>query len=283
MSIIGMVDMSGKNNVGYNKPVEHLIDEVEEYKQQAQENPAALASNIPRLVELLDASKGRSDEFELRNTVLGTLLNIMNQDPTILDEYYPEVVGSTLDTPESKVFARKLLHETVELVKRDISPITVSEGLGSVQSEVQDFLNKQLSTHGTDEHLPINGATAMALSQHITEYADVVSGREQLVFECCADALEALVEYYAKQNGVDPIDGLVALQARYEKEPDAFSFGFSRSGSIEDMIDEGETQSVQYVLQNMFDGIVGTVVIIAFEQTADRILRAEAVLAEQIQ
>jgi len=266
-----------------NQSIDELIQEVEGYKEQAETDPEAVTSNLPRLLEILEWTEFDSDQVILRDTVLNVVWTIVEHNPGSVEGQYPALIEATLDTTESKLLARKLLHEIVELVARDVQFDDIYQGLELVESEMTTYVEETVEELETEERLPANGATAMGLAQHLSDYADSVSGRAQMAVEAYADALLDLVRYHASEQGIDPIDGYVDLKSRYAPLSDEFTLGFSEDGSIEDMIDVGKTQSTEYALRYLVDGIVATAYIITVEETADRILRAEAVIAEQLQ
>src|SRR5699024_9330701 len=64
--------------------------------------------------------------------------------------------------------------------------------------------------------LPGGGATEIELASRLREYADSVSGREQLAVETFADSLELVPRVLAENAGLDPIDTLVDLRSAHE-------------------------------------------------------------------
>jgi hypothetical protein len=266
-----------------NQSIDELIEEVEGYEEQAETDPEAVASKLPRLREILEWTEFDSEQLLLRDTVLSVVWIVVENNPDSVEDQYPALIEAALDTTESKIVARKLLHEIVDLVARDIQSDDIYQGFELVESEMVNYVDETVEELDTEERLPANGAMAMGLAQHLSDYADSVSGRAQLAVEAYADALLDLVRYQASEQGLDPIDGYVDLKSRAETRSDTFTLGFSADGSIEDMIDAGETESTEYALRYLVDAIVATAYILAVEETADRILRAEAVIAEQLQ
>lgn len=261
---------------------EALIEEVDGYVGRAQSNPAAVVSELPRLLELLKSTGFEPTEVYLRGGILTTAWAIVDDNPRAFDEYYPEFIEATLDTTESTVIARKLLHETAELVAQDVSLEKLFDGFQLTESEIVESVDEIVADLDTDDELPDNGATANAIAMHLWDFADSVPGREQLAVEAYGEAMTDLAEYHAARHGLDPIDGIVDLRARYDASTDGSRFGFSTDG-VADMIAAGETQSVTRILRYTTDAAMATSVILAVEGTTDGILRAEAVLAEQLQ
>ncbi len=64
--------------------------------------------------------------------------------------------------------------------------------------------------------LPGGGAPEVELASRLRDYADGVSGREQLAIEAFADSLEVVPRVLAGNAGIDSIDTLVDLRAAHE-------------------------------------------------------------------
>lgn len=277
--------MAGTGSQGlaqFDKSLSELVEEAEDYEKQAESDPAAVSSNIPRLLAFLESSGTEREEIILRDSTLGTIQLLVAHDPAALGSRYPEIVEATLDTQESRVIARSLLHESVELIERDVTVQTITAGFDLAAEKLLEETNTILSKYETESRLPSNGATMMTLKEHLEDYVDSVMGREQLAAEAFIEALSRSIEYHATQQGIDPIDGFVDLQSRYKRESEPFALGFSKDGDIEDMIEADETQSWGLVVKSLIDATLGAIIILSVERTTERILRAEAVIAEQI-
>jgi thermosome len=84
------------------------------------------------------------------------------------------------------------------------------------------------------------GAPEIELALRLRDYAKTVGGREQLAIEAFADALEVVPRALAENAGLDPIDMVVALRAKHEKEKNGHRFGLDvYEGEVRDMITEG--------------------------------------------
>jgi len=64
--------------------------------------------------------------------------------------------------------------------------------------------------------LPGGGAPEVELASRLRDYADGISGREQLAIEAFADSLEVVPRVLAGNAGIDSIDTLVDLRAAHE-------------------------------------------------------------------
>ena len=84
------------------------------------------------------------------------------------------------------------------------------------------------------------GAPEIELALRLRDYAKTVGGREQLAIEAFADALEVIPRALAENAGLDPIDMVVALRAKHEKEKNGHHYGLDvYEGEVRDMLDEG--------------------------------------------
>ncbi|MGF3523211.1 MAG: thermosome subunit beta [Candidatus Bathyarchaeia archaeon] len=83
--------------------------------------------------------------------------------------------------------------------------------------------------------VPGGGATEMEVSKRIKEYADTLSGREQLAVKQFAEALEVVPRTLAENAGLDQLDILVELRAKHVKPKD-YVYGVDVfTGKIQDM------------------------------------------------
>ena len=63
---------------------------------------------------------------------------------------------------------------------------------------------------------PGGGAVEVEIARRLRDYADSVTGREQLAVEAFADSLELIPRVLAENAGLDAIDLLVDLRAAHE-------------------------------------------------------------------
>ncbi|MGZ7096508.1 MAG: TCP-1/cpn60 chaperonin family protein, partial [Methanobacterium sp.] len=82
----------------------------------------------------------------------------------------------------------------------------VDDAIGVVAATIED---KKVVAGG--------GAPEIAISKGLKEYADSISGREQLAVSAFAEALEVVPKTLAENAGLDSIDALVDLRAAHEK------------------------------------------------------------------
>ncbi|MFD1512806.1 thermosome subunit alpha [Halomarina rubra] len=102
--------------------------------------------------------------------------------------------------------------KAVTLVLRGGTEHVVSE----VERAVEDALGVVRVTALDGRVLAGGGAPEIELARQLRDFADSVSGREQLAVEAFAGALEIVPRTLAENAGLDPIDSLVDLRARHE-------------------------------------------------------------------
>jgi thermosome len=91
----------------------------------------------------------------------------------------------------------------------------------------------------TDGRLvPGGGATEVEVASRLRDYADGVSGREQLAVESYADALELVPRVLAENAGLDSIDTLVDLRAAHEEGDEQAGLNVF-TGDVENTYDAG--------------------------------------------
>jgi thermosome len=85
-----------------------------------------------------------------------------------------------------------------------------------IERGVQDALDVVGDTITEGTVLPGGGAPETEVAARLRDYADGVSGREQLAIEAFADALDVVPRTLAENSGLDPIDTLVDLRSAHD-------------------------------------------------------------------
>ena len=112
------------------------------------------------------------------------------------------------------------------------------------------------------------GAPEIEVANKLRDYAKSVGGREQLAIEAFATSLEIIPRALAENAGLDPIDVLVDLRAKHEK--DGVNFGIDvYDGKVKDMYAEGVIEPLK----------VKTQAIASASEVATMILRIDDVIA----
>ena len=103
---------------------------------------------------------------------------------------------------------------------------------------INDALDVVASTVADGRVLAGGGATEVELAGRVRDYADSVSGREQLAVEAFADSLELVPRVLAENAGLDSIDTLVDLRAAHEDGDEHAGLNV-HSGDVVDTYDAG--------------------------------------------
>nr|WP_232503986.1 thermosome subunit beta [Natronomonas pharaonis] len=107
---------------------------------------------------------------------------------------------------------------------------------------IGDALDVVAQTVSDGRVLAGGGAVEVEVARRVRDYADSVSGREQLAVEAFADALELVPRVLAENAGLDSIDTLVDLRAAHEDGDEAAGLDVF-SGDVVDTFDAGVVES----------------------------------------
>jgi archaeal chaperonin len=124
-----------------------------------------------------------------------------------------------------QVYEKKIFDEILLFVEDCIDPKAVSIILrGStkhvaeeVERAVDDAIGVVAATLEDGKVVAGGGAPEIAIAKGLKDYADTISGREQLAIGAFAAALEVVPKTLAENAGLDSIDALVDLRAAHEK------------------------------------------------------------------
>ncbi|MFC7081857.1 thermosome subunit beta [Halorussus caseinilyticus] len=103
---------------------------------------------------------------------------------------------------------------------------------------VTDALDVVAQTVSDGRVVSGGGAIEVEVAGRLRDYADSVSGREQLAVEAFADSLELVPRVLAENAGLDSIDTLVDLRSAHESDEKRAGLNV-HSGDIEDTLDAG--------------------------------------------
>lgn len=125
------------------------------------------------------------------------------------------------------VYEKKVFDEVLIFVEESPDPKAVSIILrGStkhvaeeVERAVEDAIGVVAATLEDRKVVAGGGAPEMAIARGLKDYADTISGREQLAVSAFAEALEIVPKTLAENAGMDSIDVLVDIRAAQEKSP----------------------------------------------------------------
>ncbi|MFW6321249.1 MAG: thermosome subunit alpha [Halohasta sp.] len=111
--------------------------------------------------------------------------------------------------------------------------------IDELERALNDAIDVTIAALNEGGVVPGAGSTEVAVSDYIRSHAAGVEGRKQLAIEAFADAVDALPRTLAENTGMDSIDALVDLRARYDAEGVAGIIVDGRSGEIGDPVEEG--------------------------------------------
>ena len=107
---------------------------------------------------------------------------------------------------------------------------------------IDDALDVVAQTVSDGRVLAGGGAVEIEVARRVRDYADSVSGREQLAVEAFADALELVPRVLAENAGLDSIDTLVDLRAAHEDGDETAGLDVF-TGEVVDTDDAGVVES----------------------------------------
>jgi len=141
---------------------------------------------------------------------------------TNLDDLRTEDLGIAGQVYEKKIFDEVLLFvedcvdpKAVSIILRGSTKHVAEE----VERAVDDAIGVVAATLEDGLVVAGGGAPEIAIAKGLKEYADTISGREQLAIGAFAAALEVVPKTLAENAGLDSIDALVDLKAAHEKSP----------------------------------------------------------------
>ena len=137
-----------------------------------------------------------------------------------------------------------------------------------VERAIEDCLGVVPAAIRDRKIVPGGGAPEIEVASKLRDYAKTVGGREQLAIESFADALEVIPRALAENAGLDPIDTLVELRSKHEKEGPNFGLNVY-TGEAVDMLKEGVVEPLR----------VKTQAIASASEVAVMILRIDDVIA----
>ncbi len=172
---------------------------------------------IDDLAEHFLAREGILAASRVKKSDLSFLRDVTEADiVSDLDALEPSDLGSaTVEYRDDELFYIEGTGEEthgVTLLLRGSTGHVVDE----LERGIGDALEVVAQTVSDGRVLAGGGAVEVEVARRVREYADSVSGREQLAVEAFADALELVPRVLAENAGLDSIDTLVDLRAAHE-------------------------------------------------------------------
>ncbi|MDP2925610.1 MAG: thermosome subunit alpha [Nanoarchaeota archaeon] len=151
-----------------------------------------------------------------------------------------------------------LIHGGSEHVLEEIER-AFKDGLGDVATVIKD-----------GKVVPGAGAIEMELSKRLREFANTLSGREQLAVFEFANALEFIPSTLAENAGLDPIDILTELKSRHDNNEKSAGINIFNN-KVENVFEKGIIEPTK----------IKTQAITSATEVATMILRIDDVLASK--
>jgi len=159
---------------------------------------------------------------------------------TNIEDLSAEDLGEAGVVSEKKISGEEMIFveeckepKAVTILVRGSTEHVVSE----VERAIEDAIGVVAATVEDGKVVAGGGAPEIEIAKRLKDYADSISGREQLAVSAFAEALEIVPKTLAENAGLDSIDVLVDLRAAHEESPymgiDVFD------GNIVDMKEAG--------------------------------------------
>lgn len=159
---------------------------------------------------------------------------------TNIDDLSANDLGEAGQISEKRISGEEMIFvedckepKAVTLLVRGSTDHVVSE----IERALEDAIGVVAATVEDGRVVAGGGAPEVEIAKRLKDYADAISGREQLAVAAFAEALEVVPKTLAENAGLDSIDSLVDLRAAHEKSPymglDVFE------GEIEEMYKAG--------------------------------------------
>ena len=189
---------------------------------------------------------------------------------TNLDDLTAEDLGDAGIVEERKISGEDMIFveecsgaKSVTLFVRGSTKHIVDE----IVRAIEDAIGVVAATVEDDKVVAGGGAPEIAMAKKLKDYAESISGREQLAVNAFAEALEIVPKTLAENAGLDSIDSLVDLRAAQE---DSFYMGLDVfTGEVADMKEAGVIEPKRVKKQ----------AIQSASEAAEMILRIDDVIA----
>ncbi len=172
-----------------------------------------LAQHLLSKAGILAVKRVRKSDMERIGKATGA------QVVTNIEELSADDLGHAGHVYEKKIFDEILIFveecedpKAVSLILRGSTKHVAEE----VERAVEDAIGVVSATLEDGQVVAGGGAPEIAIARGLKDYADTISGREQLAIAAFAEALEIVPKTLAENAGLDQIDALVDLRAAHE-------------------------------------------------------------------
>ena len=249
------------------KMVKDMVDKVAESGANvlfAQKGIDDLAQHYLSKAGILAVRRVKKSDIEKLARATGANVVTNLEDLTADDLGEAGIVEERKVSGEEMIFVEECsVAKSVTLFVRGSTKHIVDE----IVRAIEDAIGVVAATVEDDKVVAGGGAPEIAMAKKLKDYADSISGREQLAVNAFAEALEIVPKTLAENAGLDSIDSLVDLRAAHENSAvmglDVFT------GEVSDMKEAGVIEPKRVKKQ----------AIQSASEAAEMILRIDDVIA----
>ena len=249
------------------KMVKDIVDKVAESGANvlfAQKGIDDLAQHYLSKAGILAVRRVKKSDIEKLARATGANVVTNLEDLTADDLGEAGIVEERKVSGEEMIFVEECsVAKSVTLFVRGSTKHIVDE----IVRAIEDAIGVVAATVEDDKVVAGGGAPEIAMAKKLKDYADSISGREQLAVNAFAEALEIVPKTLAENAGLDSIDSLVDLRAAHENSAvmglDVFT------GKVADMKEAGVIEPKRVKKQ----------AIQSASEAAEMILRIDDVIA----
>lgn len=249
------------------KMVKDMVDKVAESGANvlfAQKGIDDLAQHYLSKAGILAVRRVKKSDIEKLARATGANVITNLEDLTADDLGEAGIVEERKVSGEEMIFVEECsVAKSVTLFVRGSTKHIVDE----IVRAIEDAIGVVAATVEDDKVVAGGGAPEIAMAKKLKDYADSISGREQLAVNAFAEALEIVPKTLAENAGLDSIDSLVDLRAAHENSAvmglDVFT------GKVADMKEAGVIEPKRVKKQ----------AIQSASEAAEMILRIDDVIA----
>lgn len=249
------------------KMVKDMVDKIAESGANvlfAQKGIDDLAQHYLSKAGILAVRRVKKSDIEKLARATGANVVTNLEDLTADDLGEAGIVEERKVSGEEMIFVEECsVAKSVTLFVRGSTKHIVDE----IVRAIEDAIGVVAATVEDDKVVAGGGAPEIAMAKKLKDYADSISGREQLAVNAFAEALEIVPKTLAENAGLDSIDSLVDLRAAHENSAvmglDVFT------GKVADMKEAGVIEPKRVKKQ----------AIQSASEAAEMILRIDDVIA----
>ena len=206
-----------------------FIEQEEKALKEMVENIAKTGANVVFCQKGIDdlaqhymAKKGIFAVRRVKKSDMGRLSKATGAKiVTKIEDLSPEDLGKAGLVEEKKVGKDKMTF--IEECKNPKAVSILLRGgtehfVDSVERALEDAIGVVATIIKDGTIVAGGGAAEIELSKKLQEFADKLGGREQLAIKAFAEAMEIIPRTLAENAGIDPIDALVELRSKHERD-----------------------------------------------------------------